>query len=95
MGQLARDYGFKLADLNETQQRLLAAYWMLCDSCPPSRDEEMPLEYAPALLELSKIAGKFKPTPKAHRDYRVRGNKGRQIRHSRGNGALATSPGGR
>lgn len=93
MGQPVR--GYKLADLNEDQQRFIAAYWLLCDSCPPSKDEDLPLEYAPALNELSRISGKYPRSQHSRRGYKMRGNRGRQVRHSKASGALATSLGGK
>lgn len=90
-----REYGKKLDDLNETQQRLLTAYFLLCDGPDSMKGEGLPLEYAPALNELARISGKFVACPKASSNYKVRGNKGRQIRHSKAVGALATSLGGK
>jgi hypothetical protein len=49
----------QLSDLTDEQKVLLAAWFILADASPPSKDEPLPVECVAALAELSESTGKY------------------------------------
>lgn len=46
------------SDLNQEQRSDLTAWFLLADAEPPSKRENLPLEYSAAIAELASAAGK-------------------------------------
>lgn len=50
----------KWSDLNQEQQSFLSAWFLLANAEPPSKLEDLPIEYSDAISELASVVGTHK-----------------------------------